>query len=68
MLVINARRDAASTATLNISVNGGGTFQFAVGTNSGGGNGCSGSIVIPIGQTYYVTSPDAYLVSWWELR
>lgn len=68
LLVIYATRGGASTASLQISVNGAQAFTFAYGSNSGGGNYCVGSLIIPNGQTYNVTSSDATLSSWVELR
>lgn len=68
MLIVTASRGGASTASLDISVDGGSSFRFASNTNSGGGNTCTGNIVIPIGQTYNVTSSDASISQWWELR
>jgi len=68
MLIIFATRGSVSTASLQISVDGGAAFTFAYGSNSGGGNYCVGSIIIPNGQTYRVTSSDATLNSWVELR
>ena len=57
-----------STSTLNISINGAAAFTFAIGTNSNGGNVVVGVIIIPDGFTYNVTSPDATLNKWHELR
>ena len=68
MLVVNASRGANSTSMLFISINGGTAFRFAANSNSGGGNYCSGSVIIPVGQTYAVTSSDSALTSWLELR
>jgi hypothetical protein len=67
-LCIRADHYDTSTATLNISLNGGGGFVFAAGTNSGGGNVCVGYFVVPNGFEYNVTSSDAQLTSWFELR
>lgn len=67
-ILVRATRAGVDTSSLNISINGGASFTFASGTNSNGGNTCAGSIIIPNGHTYSVTSADSVLAAWHELR
>jgi len=65
---VRADRGTPSTATLSITINGVASGTFAIGTNSGGGNACVGTSVIPNGTTYMLTSGDASMIEWFELR
>ena len=73
ILNINISAGAVSGTQIWISINGGSAFIFAYNTNSSGGVGAAGNIVIPSGSTYYVyvttnTGSGYSLYSWHELR
>jgi hypothetical protein len=68
MLSLHGSRSTASTTTMSISLNGGTAFVFAAGNNSGGGSQGTGSLIIPPGVSYAVTSSDGVISNWWELR
>lgn len=68
-LVVLANRNAASTAHVNVNINGL-AIPICRGTNSSGGNESSGSVIIPIGANYTLQNPGEPLSSLfaWELR
>jgi hypothetical protein len=68
MIAVHGQRTTASTTTLSISLNGGTSFIFCSGNNSGGGSQGNGSLIIPAGTTYNVTSSDGVIENWQELR
>ena len=68
MIAVHGLRTTASTTTLFISLNGGTTFIFCSSANSGGGSQGNGSLIIPAGYTYAVTSGDGTIENWQELR
>jgi hypothetical protein len=68
MVVIWLGSGAVSQTDLSAVVNGVGPFIFGHNTNSGGGVGTTGSIVIPIGATYTITANNGSITSWYELR
>ena len=67
-VTIHGQRTTASTTTLSVSINGGTSFIFCSGNNSGGGSQGNGSLIIPAGATYNVTSSDGVIENWQELR
>lgn len=67
-MMLYGSRSTASTTTFSISLNGGASFVFCAGANSGGGSADVSTLVIPAGTTYNVTSGDAAILGWYELR
>ena len=67
-MMLYGSRSTASTTTFSISLNGGASFVFCAGANSGGGSADVSTLVIPAGTTYNVTSSDAAILGWYELR
>lgn len=67
-LMVYAAAGSVSATELRISINGGSVFWFGLNTNSGGGVGAVGTIIIPVGATYNVTASTGTLSSWYELR
>jgi hypothetical protein len=69
MLIGDAVRNAVSSAGLNCTINGV-EVPLCYGTNSDGGNESVGSIIIPIGATYILTTKGESLSSYriFELR
>jgi hypothetical protein len=68
MMMLYGSRSTASTTTFSISLNGAASFVFCAGANSGGGSADVSSLIIPAGTTYNVTSSDAAILGWYELR
>ena len=70
MLIAYAQRNAVSSSTMTITINGSLVITFVTGTNSDGGNSAAGSIIIPNGDTYQLNQGSEALSSYtiWELR
>lgn len=70
MCAVRADRGGASTAGINITINGVATFTLCYDSNSGGGNRSAGGTIIPFGATYSYSVASEPLTSYiiWELR
>jgi hypothetical protein len=71
VLNIYVYRNAASSAGVGVSINGGIVIPISFSSNSGGGNNAVGNIIVPAGMTYQVSvisEPLSGILSWWELR
>lgn len=70
MLVAQASRNGVSTSGIAITFNGTVSVPVCYGTNSGGGNTATGSIIIPVGAKYVLSVSSEALNSYyiWELR
>jgi hypothetical protein len=65
---VYASAASVSSTTISATVGGAGPFIIAFNTNSGGGVGACGNVIVPIGATYNITSNNGSLSQWWELR
>ena len=60
---------AVSLSQLQASINGGTNIVISLNTNSGGGVGAAGHVLIPTGATYAISNPyTSTLAQWFELR
>ena len=59
---------AVSSTQVSATVGGVGPFTIGHNTNSGGGVGATGEVIIPIGAAYTITSNNGSLTQWFELR
>lgn len=67
MIAVSSILGAGSFSFMNVSINGGTAFPFAGDASPSGQTWLAGTIIIPNGATYNVTSAGS-LNTWWELR
>lgn len=67
LLVVYATVGSGSYSPINVSINGSAVITFAAGDSPSGQTHGAGTVIVPAGATYNVTT-SLTINSWWELR